>query len=730
MKATELLRLYKAGQRDFRGEKLRGQNFKGQNLAGADFSGADIRSTNFTNANLTNANFSRANAGLQCRWAISLILLTFLLSGLSGLFAGVAGAWVAPIFDASSVENQITGWVALATIVTFLILLVRKGVRAVAVAVAVAVAGIGAGIGALALVAAVARSVAGIGAIAVVGAAVRLTSVVGAAAGTLVLILALALAVAGAVAGAVSVLGAAAGTLALILALAVAVAVAVVGATAGTVAIALTLVSTYIGWRALQGDERYSWIRSMAIAFAAFKGTSFRGATLTDADFSQARLKSTDLRRAVLLRTRWRDAEKLDRVRPGESYLSYASVRQLVLTGEGQGQSYANLLNLTGINVQGADLVQADFTGSNLKDSNLQGATLANARLISTNLNGANLQDTDLSNAKLVQAQLDEADLTGAVLTGACIEDWGITTRTKLNGIRCDYVFMRLLSDRRPDQNPHRKPDDWAKTFAEGEFVDFITPMVETLDLYHNQAVDPRAVAIAFNELRDQNPDAGLEIVSMEKRGWNRDKFLLRAETTPAANLSELHSQYFDLYDHLLTLPPEAIQALLIEKDKHAKQLAGLIGTAIAQPKTQIDTYNSQGDTTMSQSDSGAPKYDMRGSQFAGGFAETVEGDQIGGPQHNYAAPEKQDLAAAALEIQRLLKQLEETNPTATEAEQKAFVTAAIPPTLRQRAVGALQSGGKAAVEELLENPYINIAIAVIEGWQSAKEISRKEFTH
>ena len=111
----------------------------------------------------------------------------------------------------------------------------------------------------------------------------------------------------------------------------------------------------------------------------------------------------------------------------------------------------------------------------------------------------------------------------------------------------------------------------------------------------------------------------------------------------------------------------------------------------------------------MSQSDSGAPKYDMRGSQFAGGFAETVEGDQIGGTQHNYAAPEEQDLAEAALEIQRLLKQLEETNPIATEAEQKAFVTAAIPPTLRQRAVGALQSGGKAAVVELLEMPFIYI---------------------
>ena len=79
---------------------------------------------------------------------------------------------------------------------------------------------------------------------------------------------------------------------------------------------------------------------------------------------------------------------------------------------------------------------------------------------------------------------------------------------------------------------------------------------------------------------------------------------------------------------------------------------------------------------------------------------------------------QKQTLAEAAAEIQVLLKQLEETNPSATEAEQKAFVTAAIAPTRRERFLSALQAGWKEAIQEFLDNPYLNIGIATLEGWK------------
>jgi len=243
--------------------------------------------------------------------------------------------------------------------------------------------------------------------------------------------------------------------------------------------------SAYIGWRAIKGDERDAWIRSIAIAFAAIGGTSFRDADLTDANFTEAKLKSTDLRKAILIRTCWRNTIKLDRVRPGNSYLNNRQIQELVITGNGEGKDFSQLVNLTGINLQGANLIDANFQGSDLSQANLQSADLTDANLIRANLNQAQLQDANLSRAKLVQAQLEATDLTGTTLTGAYIEEWGITTATILNGIQCDYVFMRLPTKANP--KPFRKPDDYNKDFGEGEFVDFITPLVQTLDLYHSQ---------------------------------------------------------------------------------------------------------------------------------------------------------------------------------------------------------------------------------------------------
>lgn len=78
---------------------------------------------------------------------------------------------------------------------------------------------------------------------------------------------------------------------------------------------------------------------------------------------------------------------------------------------------------------------------------------------------------------------------------------------------------------------------------------------------------------------------------------------------------------------------------------------------------------------------------------------------------------EKKTLAEAATEIQNLLKQLEHTKPGATEAEKIAYINDETTPSFKRRVVGALQAGGEAAIEEFLDNPYINVGKATVKGW-------------
>jgi Pentapeptide repeats (8 copies) len=77
--SVKILTLALVMPQDFSSQNLRGRSFKGQNLKGADFSSADIRGTNFTGANLQGANFRGAFSGLEKRWVIVLVSISWLL---------------------------------------------------------------------------------------------------------------------------------------------------------------------------------------------------------------------------------------------------------------------------------------------------------------------------------------------------------------------------------------------------------------------------------------------------------------------------------------------------------------------------------------------------------------------------------------------------------------------------------------------------------------------------
>ena len=534
MKASEVLRRYQEGEKNFRGANLRGKSFKGKDLSGADLSEADIRSTNFTDANLKNTNFTGAKCGLQRRWAIFLTILSWLVAGILGFISiPVAANFLSRFDNFSNFNGPILNLVSLIVVITLSTIISRQEIRMASAILVIGVVSTATGIGLIPV---------GIAAIIVGFIAPAISA-----------------AVAGVIAGFIALLSSVAGVI-----VGIAEVLEELGLETITVAGvgALVVKGVYDGWHEIKGQERDTWIHPLVVAFSAIGGTSFYGANLTDAIFTRAKLKSTDFRLANITRVRWDKALMLNRAFSGDTYLQYAKVRQWLI-GEGKDKNL-DRLNLRGVNFQGnKNLTDASFIGADLSE--------------------ANLQDADLSRAKLVQTQLDKTDFTGATLTGAFIEDWGITTHTKLEGVNCECVYMRLPTKENP--NPRRKPDNENDKFDGDDFADFIKPIKDTLDLYHNQGVDPRAIAISWKKLVENNPEANLQFAAMEVKGKNN--LLLRFKTALEADLSSLNAEYFDIYNHFKALADEESKKLIAEKDDRIQQLEKFVMTGLKSPKFQ-----------------------------------------------------------------------------------------------------------------------------------------------
>ncbi len=87
-------------------------------------------------------------------------------------------------------------------------------------------------------------------------------------------------------------------------------------------------------------------------------------------------------------------------------------------------------LNLTGVNLSSAFLVNANFTGANLKNANLSGAQLSGAIFDNATMTNVNLQRADLGGASMNSATLDGANLSQANLKKANLTS---STLTKAN---------------------------------------------------------------------------------------------------------------------------------------------------------------------------------------------------------------------------------------------------------------------------------------------------------
>jgi hypothetical protein len=78
------------------------------------------------------------------------------------------------------------------------------------------------------------------------------------------------------------------------------------------------------------------------------------------------------------------------------------------------------------------------------------------------------------------------------------------------------------------------------------------------------------------------------------------------------------------------------------------------------------------------------------------------------------------DLPEAIEKIQELLEGFDKIKPAATEIEKIEYVSNETTPNFKRRAAKALLAGGDRAIEEFLDNPYLNIAKSIIHGWMDS----------
>ncbi|MCU0535408.1 MAG: pentapeptide repeat-containing protein [Hydrococcus sp. Prado102] len=160
---------------------------------------------------------------------------------------------------------------------------------------------------------------------------------------------------------------------------------------------------------------------------AQLQGVNLRRASLSGIDLSEANLRRADLRRVFMC----------------DSCLIGVDFTEADLSRASFAGSDLRKANLAKTSLKWACFIGADLRDANLNGADLTGADLTDANLTGANLTGANLTGVDLTGASLVGTQAHSTNFQGAILTGACLENWEIDKTTQLSELICDYLYLK-----------------------------------------------------------------------------------------------------------------------------------------------------------------------------------------------------------------------------------------------------------------------------------------------
>ncbi|MGR3279056.1 pentapeptide repeat-containing protein [Acaryochloris marina NIES-2412] len=440
---------------------------------------------------------------------------------------------------------------------------------------------------------------------------------------------------------------------------------------------------------------------------ANLSGADLRGADLSHTNLSGAKLSGIDLSRTVLSSVNFSGAD-LTETNLQRADLTETNLQHVDLAEANLQRASLYHADLRAANLIRANLRDADIRSANLSDANLSGANLSDVNLTEAVLRLANLSGANLSSAKLVEAKLSYADFTqanisgvnlklsqaiatefsGADLTGACVKDWHINSDTNFEGVKCKYIYRGLRVSIFIDRLPIN-PD---QVFQPGEFEEWIKISAEaqqTIDLTFPEGIDWQAFFQSLQRVRQKYPDANVDLQAIEEKGT---AFIIRLRTSLDADQGAIESSQKELYETQLKLLKT--EARLEELRSVQQNNLEFMVKTMAENQNVTQNFN-------------AP---------VGNVAGTNKGD-MKAIQHNYPGEIRKTPAESAKEIQDLLLQLQQSNPTDIEALVEQRVKS--DPTLRDRIRNALKEGGLETMKVIL--PLTGIAIETVRGWVEAE---------
>lgn len=446
-------------------------------------------------------------------------------------------------------------------------------------------------------------------------------------------------------------------------------------------------------------DKKFIWIWNFFVYITSLQGTKFHNSNLESTSFVNANLKGSHFSECILKKTNWYGIEKIECSRVQANYLENSKIRDLVITKRIMRNQNYNII-LKGLNLDNADLSKADLSKADLSNSTLKNAIL---------------KDSNLS-----ETQLDNVDLSGAEITGAIIEKKSIPSTAKVDGLICKYFY--------PKSNPEQRYPIIGE-FTSEEAIKVLQKQSKVVLLFEQDGIDWQAFLQAFENtsmhFKISHENSEKLIQAFERKLDNN--FIIRLNVPNNVSKIEfehkLKEEYKKVIENLKTKYRNVYHQNNINITDNVnmlqitKQLAYPGNVYIHNIVTTGNNIGNESGTIMT-----GDNIKQTGNFGIGVNKGEIKAEKLTG---NINEAQQKNLADAAIEIHELLKQLEKTNPTLTETEKIILASKAADeirtnPTLKARVIGALKLGGKEAFKEAVDNPLVNILIAIIEGWQEA----------